>query len=92
MAMRSCASKLFSSSQPLLHNSASRGFHATGAKRMSAHGHDGEYYLHAKRMYNLDRMKYQKLTMSLAVLTAFSIGVGVPVFAVVFQQKKTASG
>jgi hypothetical protein len=26
------------------------------------------------------------------VFSAFSIGVGVPVFAVIFQQKKTASG
>ncbi|KAF7127615.1 hypothetical protein RHSIM_Rhsim11G0056800 [Rhododendron simsii] len=70
-------------------------FHSTGVKRMGgahAHGHDEPYYMHAKHMYNLDRMKHQKLTMSLAVLTAFSIGAGVPVFAVVFQQKKTASG
>ena len=70
---------------------AKRGFHSTGVKRMGGHGHDEPYYLHAKHMYNLDRMKYQKLTMSLAVFTAFSIGAGVPVFAVVFQQKKTAS-
>ncbi|GFY96868.1 hypothetical protein Acr_11g0011740 [Actinidia rufa] len=55
------------------------------------HGHDEPFYLHAKNMYNLDRMKYQKLTMTLGVLTAFSIGVGVPIFAVIFQQKKTAS-
>jgi hypothetical protein len=57
------------------------------------HGHDDyEYYLHAKHMYNLDRMKHQALKMSLGVFTAFSIGVGVPIFAVVFQQRKTASG
>ena len=56
------------------------------------HGHDEPYYLHAKHMYNLDRMKYQGLKMSLGVFTAFSIGVGVPIFAVVFQQRKTASG
>lgn len=71
-----------------------RGFHSTGVKRMGgghAHGHDEPYYLHAKHMYNLDRMKNQGLKMSLAVLTAFSIGVGVPVYAVIFQQKKTAS-
>jgi hypothetical protein len=37
-------------------------------------------------------MKYQKIKMPLAVLTAFSIGVIVPVYAVIFQQKKTASG
>lgn len=56
------------------------------------HGHDDyEYYLHAKHMYNLDRMKYQKVKMPLAVFAAFSIGVAVPVYAVIFQQKKTAS-
>ncbi|KGN63316.2 uncharacterized protein LOC101217188 [Cucumis sativus] len=91
--VKSCA-KLLKSSEPLLVKSANRGFHSTGVKRMGghAHGHDEPYYLHAKHMYNLDRMKYQKLTMTLGVLTAFSIGVGVPIYAVVFQQKKTASG
>lgn len=44
-------------------------------------GHDEPFYLHAKHMYNLDRMKTQKLTMSLDVLTAFSIGVVVPIYA-----------
>ncbi|GMY17199.1 hypothetical protein FCV25MIE_12438 [Fagus crenata] len=88
--MRSCA-KLLMSSEAVMQTSAKRGFHSTGVKRMGGHGHDEPYYLHAKHMYNLDRMKYQKLTMSLAVFTAFSIGAGVPVFAVVFQQKKTAS-
>jgi hypothetical protein len=72
--------------------SASRGFHATGVKRMGGHAaHDGEYYLHAKHMYNLHRMKHQKLTAWFSVLGAVSIGVGVPVYAVIFQQKK-ASG
>ncbi len=56
-----------------------------------AHGHDEPFYLHAKHMYNLDMMKYQKIKMPLAVFTAFSIGVIVPVYAVIFQQKKTAS-
>ncbi|GFP81411.1 hypothetical protein PHJA_000284400 [Phtheirospermum japonicum] len=70
-----------------------RAIHSTSVKNMGGgHGHDEPYYLHAKHMYNLDRMKHQKLTMSLGVLAAFSIGVGVPIFAVVFQQKKTASG
>ena len=59
---------------------------------MGGHGHDEAYYLHAKHMYNLDRMKHQKLKIPLAVLSAFSIGVAVPVIAVIFQQKKTASG
>ncbi|GLT75318.1 hypothetical protein SLA2020_470520 [Shorea laevis] len=88
------ASKLLASSQSLLSKSANRGFHSTGVKRMGGghgHGHDEPYYLHAKHMYNLDRMKYQGLKMSLAVFTAFSIGVVVPVYAVIFQQKKTAS-
>ncbi|KAF8653199.1 hypothetical protein HU200_038787 [Digitaria exilis] len=59
---------------------------------MGAHAHDEPYYVHAKHMYNLHRMKHQQLKASLAVLAAVSTGVGVPVYAVVFQQKKTASG
>ncbi|KAI3685199.1 hypothetical protein L6452_34436 [Arctium lappa] len=89
--LRSCASRLLVSVDSSLAKSAERGFHSTGAKRMGGHGHDEPAYLHAKHMYNLDQMKNQKLTMSLGVLTAFSIGVGVPIYAVVFQQKK-ASG
>ncbi|CAL0303123.1 unnamed protein product [Lupinus luteus] len=84
--------KLIASSHPSLSKSVSRGFHSTGVKRMGGHGHDEPYYLHAKHMYNLDRMKHQGLKMSLAVFTAFSIGVAVPIYAVIFQQKKTASG
>ncbi|KAK6257932.1 hypothetical protein QUC31_001391 [Theobroma cacao] len=86
--------KLLSSLTSILMQT-NRGFHSTGVKRMGgghAHGHDEPYYLHAKHMYNLDRMKHQKLKMSLGVFTAFSIGVGLPVYAVIFQQKKTASG
>lgn len=72
-----------------------RGFHSTGVKRMGeghGHGHDEPYYVHAKHMYNLERMKNQKLQVPLAVLAVVSIGVGVPIFAVNYQQKKTASG
>ncbi|KAH9626388.1 hypothetical protein KSS87_009074 [Heliosperma pusillum] len=90
--LRSCASKLMNSSKPILSNPASRKFHSSGMKMMGGHGHDEPFYLHAKHMYNLDRMKHQKVIMPLAVLCAFSIGVGVPIYAVVFQQKKTASG
>ncbi|KAJ6855515.1 hypothetical protein NC651_040234 [Populus alba x Populus x berolinensis] len=89
------ASKLFSASESLLSKSVNRGIHSTGVKRMGgghAHGHDEPYYLHAKHMYNLDRMKYQKIKMPIAVFTAFSIGVLVPIYAVIYQQKKTASG
>ncbi|KZV57085.1 putative LRR receptor-like serine/threonine-protein kinase [Dorcoceras hygrometricum] len=69
-----------------------RGIHSTSVKKMGGgHGHDEPYYLHAKHMYNLDRMKNQKLTMTLGVFTAFSIGVGVPIYAVIFQQKKTGA-
>ncbi|KFK41616.1 hypothetical protein AALP_AA2G151500 [Arabis alpina] len=88
-------SRIITSSESSISRSVSRSFHSTGAKKMSGgEGHGGydEYYLHAKHMYNLDRMKYQALKMSLGVFTAFSIGVGVPIFAVVFQQRKTASG
>ncbi|KAJ8633937.1 hypothetical protein MRB53_027273 [Persea americana] len=84
--------KSLMSSESTVSKSVSRGLHSTGVKRMGGHGHDSEpFYLHAKHMYNLDRMKYQKLTMTLGVLGVVSIGVGVPVFAVIFQQKKTAS-
>ncbi|CAL9185307.1 unnamed protein product [Musa hybrid cultivar] len=67
-------------------------FHATSMKRMGGHGHDEPFYVHAKHMYNLDRMKHQKLKVTLGVLSAFSIGVVVPIYAVIFQQKKAASG
>ncbi|XP_065847160.1 uncharacterized protein [Euphorbia lathyris] len=86
------ASKLICASDSIFSNSVRRGFHSTGVKRMGGHGHDEPFYMHAKHMYNLDRMKHQKVKMSLAVFTAFSIGVLVPVYAVIFQQKKTASG
>jgi hypothetical protein len=86
-----CMSPLISDF-PLVPESASRGFHATGVKRMGGHGHDEPYYIHAKHMYNLHRMKHQGLKVTLSVLGAVGIGVGVPVYAVIFQQKKTASG
>ncbi|XP_068663522.1 uncharacterized protein [Aristolochia californica] len=94
MAALRSSFKLLKFSETAITKSVSRGFHSTGVKRMGGghgHGHDEPYYLHAKHMYNLDRMKYQALKMSLGVFTAFSIGVGVPVYAVIFQQKKTAS-
>ncbi|XP_059630911.1 uncharacterized protein LOC132273845 [Cornus florida] len=93
--LRSCASKLLTSTESFLPKSVNRGFHSTGMKRMSgghAHGHDEPFYVHAKHMYNLDMMNHQALKMSLTVLGVFSIGVGVPIFAVIFQQKKTSSG
>ncbi|PKA64768.1 hypothetical protein AXF42_Ash016799 [Apostasia shenzhenica] len=83
--------KALISSEPALSKSVTRGLHATRTKRMGAHAHDEPFYVHAKHMYNLDRMKHQKLKVSLGVLAAFSIGVGVPVYAVIFQQKKSAS-
>ncbi|KAF4361028.1 hypothetical protein CsatB_018666 [Cannabis sativa] len=94
--LRSIAKQLIASSSEstLFLKQGTRSLHSTGVKRMGGggHGHDDyEYYLHAKHMYNLDRMKYQKVKMPLAVFTAFSIGVFVPVYAVIFQQKKTAS-
>ncbi|BAT96228.1 uncharacterized protein LOC124842773 [Vigna umbellata] len=90
-ALRSAA-KLIASSESSISTSVSRGFHSTPMKRMGGgHGHDEPYYIHAKHMYNLDRMKHRGLKMSLAVFSAFSIGVAVPVYAVIFQQKKTAS-
>ncbi|KAL6512125.1 hypothetical protein OROGR_021722 [Orobanche gracilis] len=92
--LRFCASKLLNSAPSISPGSATRGIHSTGVTKMGgghAHGHGEPYYLHAKHMYNLDRMKHQKLTMTLGVLAAFSIGVGVPIYAVVFQQRKTAS-
>ncbi|XP_022719880.1 uncharacterized protein LOC111277737 [Durio zibethinus] len=93
--LRSASMLLTSSSQSLLSKSADGGFHSTGVKRMRkghAHGHDEPYYLHAKHLHDLDRMKHQKLKMSLGVFTALSVGVFVPINAVIFQLKKTASG
>ncbi|XP_078181963.1 uncharacterized protein LOC144575630 [Carex rostrata] len=92
-AVRSAIKSAISSSDVALSRSVVREFHATGAKRMGGHGHDGGYhYEHAKHMYNLGRMKNQQLKMSLFVFSCFSIGVAVPVYAVIFQQGKTASG
>jgi formate-dependent nitrite reductase membrane component NrfD len=61
-------------------------------KRLGAHAHDEPYYLHAKHMYNLDRMKNQKLKVYLFVGGVVGVGVVVPLIAVNFMQKKTASG
>ncbi|CAD5167062.1 uncharacterized protein LOC135622788 [Musa acuminata AAA Group] len=83
--------KLLTSSEAALFRSVTREFHATGMKRMGGHGHDEPYYLHAKHMYNLDQMKHQKLKVALSVWSAFGIGMAVPVYAVMFQQKKAAS-
>ncbi|KAK9743295.1 hypothetical protein RND81_03G229900 [Saponaria officinalis] len=90
--LRHCASKLLNSSKIITSKPASREIHSSGTKMMGGHGHDEPFYMHAKHMYNLDRMKHQKIKMPLAVFSAVSIGVLVPIFAVNFQQKKTASG
>uniref|UniRef100_A0A0A8ZKM0 Uncharacterized protein n=1 Tax=Arundo donax TaxID=35708 RepID=A0A0A8ZKM0_ARUDO len=66
---------------------ASRGFHSTGVRRMGAHTHDEPYYIHAKHMYNLHRMKHQGLKVTLSVLAVVGTGIAVPVYAVIFQQK-----
>ncbi|GJN02910.1 hypothetical protein PR202_ga20302 [Eleusine coracana subsp. coracana] len=42
---------------------------------MGGHGHDEPYYLHAKHMYNLHRMKHQGLKVTLSVLGAVSIAL-----------------
>ncbi|KAL9234620.1 hypothetical protein vseg_009473 [Gypsophila vaccaria] len=91
--LRHCASKLISSSKTVLSKPSSRQIHSSGTKLMGGHGHghDEPFYMHAKHMYNLDRMKHQKIKMPIAVFTAFFIGVSVPIFAVNFQQKKTSS-
>ncbi|KAF6139134.1 hypothetical protein GIB67_009977 [Kingdonia uniflora] len=73
--------------------SGTRGIHATGVKKMRRHGAhaDKPYYLHAKHMYNLDRMKYLRVKLLIFVFTCFSIGVVVLVYVIIFQQRKTAS-
>ncbi|KAL6961996.1 hypothetical protein U1Q18_036953 [Sarracenia purpurea var. burkii] len=91
---RSFASKLLFSAESFLPKPANRGFHSTAVKRMGGghgHAHDEPYYLHAKHMYNLDRMKHRTLKVSLSTMAAFGIGVGVPIYAVVYSQRKTAS-
>ena len=70
---------------------ATQGFHAASLKRMGGHGHDEPFYVHAKHMYNLDGTKNQKLKVTLGVFSGFGIGVAVPLYAVAFQQRKTAS-
>lgn len=85
--------RVLNSTSSILPKSVTREIHATARKEMGGHGHSAEpYYVHAKHMYNLDKMKHRTLKITLSVLTAFSIGVGVPVYAVIFQQKKTSSG
>ncbi|KAF6175702.1 hypothetical protein GIB67_022704 [Kingdonia uniflora] len=70
-----------------------RGIHATGVKKMGGHSThaDKPYCMHAKHMYNLDRMKYQRVKMPIFAFTCFSIGVAAPVYVIIFQQRKTAS-
>ncbi|XP_074577246.1 uncharacterized protein LOC141833664 [Curcuma longa] len=82
---------VLSHSEAGLARSVAREFHATTAKRMGGHGYEEPHYVHAKHMYNLDRIKHRPLKMTLAVLSGFSFGVGVPLFAFYFQQKKTSS-
>lgn len=71
--------------------SVQRGIHSTGVKRMGGHGHDEPDYVHAKHMYDLDKMKHRTLKMSLSVFSVVAIGVAVPIYAVIFSQKKKAS-
>ncbi|KAH7434862.1 hypothetical protein KP509_06G038400 [Ceratopteris richardii] len=55
------------------------------------HGHhEDDYgaYVHAKRMYDLPNMKHRTLKMGLGVFGVVFIGTAVPIFAVMFQQKK----
>ncbi|GMH22408.1 hypothetical protein Nepgr_024251 [Nepenthes gracilis] len=94
--LRSCASKFLNSSAPFESKQVIRGFHSSGMKMMAeghghGHGHDEPFYIHAKHMYNLDRMKLQQVKMPLFVWTCVGIGIFVPIYAVVFQQSKTAS-
>ncbi|CAN6476231.1 unnamed protein product [Victoria cruziana] len=88
--------KLLRNSNGALCRSVARSVHSTSVKRMAGdhgHGHGSDpFYMHAKHMYNLDRMKHQKLKMTFGVWTCFTIGATVPIVAVMFQQKKTASG
>ncbi|KAL3830307.1 hypothetical protein ACJIZ3_019109 [Penstemon smallii] len=45
------------------------GIHSTSVKKMGGgHGHDEPYYLHAKHMYNLDRMKIPKTMKKLSFI------------------------
>ncbi|KAI4324182.1 hypothetical protein L6164_023739 [Bauhinia variegata] len=72
----------------------SRNFHSTGTKRMGGghgHGRDEPYYVHGEHMYDLDKMKNQKVKIPMAVSTVFCIGILVPIWATIFMQRKTAS-
>ncbi|KAJ7561281.1 hypothetical protein O6H91_03G021700 [Diphasiastrum complanatum] len=71
----------------------SRALHAGGIKQTSEHGGSyGADYLHAEHMYNIPAMSHRKLKFGLGVFGALAIGIGVPIFAVVFQQKKQSAG
>ncbi|KAI5062713.1 hypothetical protein GOP47_0023252 [Adiantum capillus-veneris] len=74
-----------------LHSSAPKqtgGSHDSHGNGHDSHGDDYDAYLHAEHMYNLPGMKHRKLKMGLAVFAVVAIGTGVPIFAVIFQQKK----
>ncbi|KAF6159519.1 hypothetical protein GIB67_032290 [Kingdonia uniflora] len=55
---------------------------------MGGHGAhaDKPYYLHAKHMYNLNRMKYLRVKMPILVFTCLNIGVVVYVYVVIFSK------
>ncbi|GAB2224050.1 hypothetical protein Droror1_Dr00004796 [Drosera rotundifolia] len=85
---RLCGSKLVKSSAFVFPNPANRGVHSSGVKMMGGghgHGHDEPFYLHLKHIYNLDRVKFQKVKMPLAVWSAIGVGIFVPVCAVTFH-------
>lgn len=68
-------------------NAGSRALHSAPAKAGSSY----ESYVHADHMYNLQAMKYRKFKIGLGVFGSLAVGTLVPVYAVVYANKKTGS-
>ena len=47
-----------------------------------------EDYIHAPHMYNIDRMTHKKLKFGLGCASVLGLGLGIPFFAVHFQNSK----
>eukprot|EP00891_Asterochloris_glomerata_P008470 jgi/Astpho2/8470/Aster-x1520 len=72
-----------------------RGIRTGAAAKSGDHGHHstGSYedYIHAPHMYNIDRMTHKKLKFGLGCASVLGLGLGIPFFAVHFQNSKMAT-
>eukprot|EP00252_Welwitschia_mirabilis_P003811 TRINITY_DN1387_c0_g2_i1.p1 TRINITY_DN1387_c0_g2~~TRINITY_DN1387_c0_g2_i1.p1 ORF type:complete len:100 (+),score=9.90 TRINITY_DN1387_c0_g2_i1:103-402(+) len=90
--LKRAITSLSESNSRCIQRQVTRSLHSTGIKGMSEHG-SGSYedYMHAKHMYNLDKMKHRMLKMTLFVWGGVAFGIFVPVYTVHFQRKKSVS-